>query len=48
MTVAAAVIGTAAATYAIGSATMTMTLTTMTPATPQWPPRYASRFISRM
>jgi hypothetical protein len=48
VTVAAAVIGTAAATYAIGRAAMTMTVTRTTPGTPQWPARYASRFISRM
>ena len=48
ITVAAAVIGTAATTYAIGRATMTMTVTTTAPAAPQWPARYASRFISRM
>ena len=48
MTAAAAVIGTTAATYAIGRATMTMPVATTTPATPQWPARYAGRFISRM
>jgi hypothetical protein len=36
---AAAAIGTAAATYAIGTATLTVTATTTTPATPQWPAR---------
>ena len=45
MTVAAAVIGTAAATYAIGRATLTGTVTTTTPATPQWPTRYVARFV---
>jgi len=46
MTVAAAVIGTAAATYAIGRATLMVTVTTTTPATPQWPARYVGRFVS--
>jgi hypothetical protein len=41
--VAAAVIGTAAATYAIGRATLTVT--TPTPATPQWPARYVGRSV---
>jgi hypothetical protein len=45
MTVAATVIGTAAATYAIGRATLTVTTTN--PATPQWPVRYVGRFVSR-
>ena len=45
MTVAAAVIGTAAATYAIDKATLTVTVTTATPATPQWPARYVGRFV---
>jgi hypothetical protein len=44
MMVAAAVIGSAAATYAIGRATLTVTTTT--PATPQWPARYVARFVS--
>ena len=43
MTVAAAVIGTAAATYAIDKAALTVT--TATPATPQWPARYVGRFV---
>ena len=43
MTVAAAVIGTAAATYAIGRATLTVT----TPAAPQGSDRYVGRFASR-
>jgi hypothetical protein len=44
MTVAAAVIGTAAATYAIGRATLTVT--TPNPAPSQWPTRYVGRFVS--
>jgi hypothetical protein len=43
MTVAATVIGTAAATYAIGRATMAVT---PTPAATQWPARYVGRFVS--
>jgi hypothetical protein len=44
VTVAAAVIGTAAATYAIDKAALTVT--TATPAaTPQWPARYVGRFV---
>jgi hypothetical protein len=46
VTVAAAVIGTAAATYAIDKATLSVTVTTATPATPQWPARYVGRFVS--
>ena len=46
MMLAAAVIGTAAATYAIDKATLTVTVTTATPATPQWPARYVGRFVS--
>jgi hypothetical protein len=45
MMVAAAVIGSAAATYAIGRATLTVTVTTTTPATPHWPARYVARFV---
>ena len=45
ITVAAAVIGTAAATYAIDKATLSVTVTTATPATPQWPARYVGRFV---
>lgn len=45
MTVAAAVIGTAAATYAIDKATLKMTVTTATPAAPQGPARYVGRFV---
>jgi polyisoprenoid-binding protein YceI len=45
VTVAAAVIGTAAATYAIDKATLRVTVTTATPATPQWPARYVGRFV---
>ena len=45
VTVAAAGIGTAAATYAIDKATLTVTMTTATPATPQWPARYVGRFV---
>jgi hypothetical protein len=45
VTVAAAVIGTAAATYAIDKAALTVTVTTATPATPQWPARYVGRFV---
>ena len=45
VTVAAAAIGTAAATYAIDKATLTVTVTTATPATPQWPARYVGRFV---
>jgi hypothetical protein len=48
MTVAAAVIGTAAATHAIDKATRTMTVATTTAAMPQWPARYAGSFITRM
>jgi hypothetical protein len=48
VTVAAATIGTAAATYAIGRASMAMSVTTTTPATRQWPARYAGRFVSRL
>ena len=44
VTMAAAVIGTAAATYAISRATVTVT--TMTPATPRWPDRYVGRFVA--
>jgi hypothetical protein len=46
MTVAATVIGTAAATYAIDRATLTVMVTTATPTMPQWPARYVSRFVS--
>ena len=42
LTVTAAVVGTAAATYAIDKATLK--ITTATPATPQWPARYVGRF----
>ena len=45
VTVAAAVIGTAAATYAIGRATVVVTTTN--PATPQWPDRYVGRFVGQ-
>jgi hypothetical protein len=44
VTVAAAVIGTAAATYAIDRATLTVTTKIL--MTPQWPTRYVSRFFS--
>ena len=47
MTVAAAVIGTTAATHAIGRATLTVTATTTTLVTPQWPASYMGRFVSR-
>ncbi len=46
MTLAAGVIGTAAATYAIGRATLAVTVTTTTPPTPQSPARYVGRFVS--
>jgi hypothetical protein len=42
---AAAVIGTAAATYGIGRATLAGTVTTTTPATPRWPAHYVARFV---
>jgi hypothetical protein len=45
MTVAAAVIGITAASYAIGRATLAVTVTT--PATPQWPTRYVGRFVGQ-
>jgi polyisoprenoid-binding protein YceI len=45
MTVAAAVIGTAAATYVIDKAALTVTVTMATPAAPQWPARYVGRFV---
>ena len=45
MTVAVAVIGTAAATYAIDRATLAATAPTATAATPQWPARYVGRFV---
>jgi hypothetical protein len=45
MTVAAAVIGTAAATYAIDRAALAATAPTGTAATPQWPARYVGRFV---
>jgi hypothetical protein len=44
MTVAGAVIGTAVATYAIGKAMRTVTVTTTTPPTTQGPARYVGRF----
>jgi hypothetical protein len=43
MTITAAVSGTTAATYAIGRATLTATVTTTTPETPT---RYVGRFVS--
>ena len=45
MMVAAAVIGSAAVTYAIGRATLTVTVTKTPPATSQWPARYVARFV---
>ena len=44
VTVAAAVIGTAAATYAIDKAALTVTVAATSPAQPQWPARYVGRF----
>ena len=44
VTVGAAAIGTAAATYALGRAALTVTTTT--PAAPQWPARYVGRFVN--
>jgi hypothetical protein len=45
MTVAATMIGITAATYAIGRATLAVTVTT--PAAPQLPTRYVGRFVGR-
>jgi hypothetical protein len=48
MTLAVAVIGTAAATYAIGRATLSATAPTaptVTATTPQWPARYVGGFV---
>ena len=44
VTVAAAVIGTAASAYAISRARVTVTTTI--PTTPQWPARYVGRFVN--
>jgi hypothetical protein len=44
MTLAAAVVGTAAATYAIDKAALTVT-TAAPAASPQWPARYVGRFV---